>query len=133
MICPFCQHELVVEHDVCPNCAAVFPHRTGAPFGVKVRNLLLGGAMLFLSAFILQECVLTNIQSNYVVAACSLHSTGGNCEVSTRQAWLSPQGSQFGPPDVKSPELQQLILLWQNNEQPTQNNPFALPKKSPSR
>jgi hypothetical protein len=133
MICPFCQHDLNVEEGLCPNCAAVYPRPSGLPFGVKVRTVMVGGVMTLFSVIMLFSCTLKYIQSNYEVPACQTRSTGGNCEISTREAWISPQTSQFGGPDMKTPELQQLLLMWNNGEQPTQNNSYTMPKKTPSR
>lgn len=133
MICPFCQHELNVDAGFCPNCAAETRTHVGMPFGVKLRMLLLGGATLLMTVLVLNECVLSNIQSNTIVPECSTFTTGGNCQVQTDMMQLSPQGSQFSGPDMKGPELQQLLLMWQSGQQPTQNNPYSRPAKTPTR
>jgi hypothetical protein len=133
MICPFCQHDLDVEEALCPHCAAALPRHPGMPFRVKMRTLAIGGMMMFTASLILVECVLDDIQSQTIVPQCSTFSTGGNCEIRTTTLFLSPQGSQFGGPDLKGYDLQQLLLQWQQYEQPTQNNPYTLPKKTPSR
>lgn len=105
MICPFCQCELDVELQHCPNCAAAVPHK-GPEFGVKLRTLMVSGSMLLIATMILNNCVI-----NYL--------PGG-----THSAYFAPGSPQaaLGPgPNMKSADAQALLQKWTNNQQMTQN------------
>ena len=105
MLCPFCQYDLNIEEMACPNCGAEFP-RGGVWAGLRLRTLAISGGMLILASVILVDCVL-----NYL--------PGGRN--SGFYAPGSPQAALGPGPDLKSPQLQQLLQSWQNNVQPSQN------------
>lgn len=105
MICPFCQCELDVELQHCPNCAASVP-RKGLEFGVKLRSLTLSGVMLVISAMVLDNCVM-----NYL--------PGG--KNSAYYAPGSPQAASGPGPNMRSADAQMQLLRWQQNQVVTQN------------
>jgi hypothetical protein len=100
MICPYCQHELDVETLSCSRCGAEYPQR-GLTFGVGLRTLVAGSAMMLVLSLILIDCVL-----NYLPG-------GADSTIPTGSAQLPIQPL----PDLTSPEIGHMLGNWQAGQQ----------------
>jgi hypothetical protein len=100
MICPFCQQELEENSLACTRCHAFYP-QPAKPFGFNLRLVVAAGSMMLVLSVTLVDCVINWLPGGHS----SLMASG------------SPQLPTQPKPDLKSPDVDKLILGWKQGQQ----------------